>query len=575
MKVNKYIIELSSKKISQEWWGQQWCQNIELYADFNNRLGRGRTYLRKQYIQDLTINESKITANVIGTRPEPYTVTINIDPLAETTYLQALSQINTINLIKKGIVPENCKELFSIDKGLFPLKNEIHFQCSCPDNAKMCKHIAAVLYAIGSILDQEPLILFQLRGIDVDKYLDAMLIEKTNDLLLNFNNNEPNEKIIDDSSIFDIFGIELATSSLNTDFTPTTSNISTTQSQVPTMKIVKIKPGNLSNKNRSNIKTIKKDRIIIRQFRLDGVYINQYESYAIAEKITSVKIDNIQKACSGYRKTAGGYQWKKVKADEPIKDIAPVTNINKTEVQPVLQFTIDGILIKKFSSISEASRITAINTKSIRDTVKGRQKTAGNFQWRYEYFSDITINNGEYRLPPIQDSQQSNSFNHNETKHTAVKLLFLIGCSCSGKSTFAESKSKEKYTVFSSDETRLALGFKEYDLWQNNAVFKKLHKDIIDSLLNGNNSIFDATNLNKKQRGTDIRRFRRQCDNVKIIGIVFLEPLDELIARSQKRTKTNINNIPNSVLRKQYEQLKSDFPSMDEDFDELIFMGKI
>ena len=78
-------------------------------------------------------------------------------------------------MLRNGVVPENYRKLFSIDKGLFPTLKEIEFSCSCPDVACLCKHIAAVLYAIGSILDQEPLLLLHLRVVVKMRELSRMI----------------------------------------------------------------------------------------------------------------------------------------------------------------------------------------------------------------------------------------------------------------------------------------------------------------------------------------------------------------------------------------------------------------
>ena len=184
--MSKYLIKLNSKFITTKWWSQKWCNNISQYADFYNRLERGRTYLRKGTVQDLVVEGGKVTASVVGSGITPYQVVINIKPLPKDKAKEALKNLHNISEFQHGRVSLDEKYLFSMDKnGLFPTIDEIEFSCTCPDWASLCKHGAAVLYAIGSILDQEPLVLFQLRGIDVDAYLEKSLLEKTNTLLSN------------------------------------------------------------------------------------------------------------------------------------------------------------------------------------------------------------------------------------------------------------------------------------------------------------------------------------------------------------------------------------------------------
>ena len=89
--MSKYIIKLNSKAITTKWWSQKWCNNIAQYADFYNRLERGRTYLRKGTVQDLVIEGGKITASVSGSGIFPYEVTIKIKPLEKEKVKEALT----------------------------------------------------------------------------------------------------------------------------------------------------------------------------------------------------------------------------------------------------------------------------------------------------------------------------------------------------------------------------------------------------------------------------------------------------------------------------------------------------
>lgn len=311
--MSKYIIKLNSKFITTKWWSQKWCNNISQYADYSNRLERGRTYLRKGTVQDLVIESGKVTASVLGSRVTPYRVIINIKPLPNDKAKEALKNLHSINEFQRGRVSLDKKYLFSMDKnGLFPTIDEIEFSCTCPDWASLCKHGAAVLYAIGSVLDQEPLVLFQLRGIDVDAYLEQSLVEKTNTLLSNIYNND--DKIIDESLISDIFGIELASmpaSPVQSDVLEDTSKTS------DVVRIIEIKP---------NTNTItEKPKTLVRQYNLDGVFIQQFDTYEEAARKTMISKTSIGDACRGSQETAGGFQWRIVDATD---DIVNISNIS-------------------------------------------------------------------------------------------------------------------------------------------------------------------------------------------------------------------------------------------------------
>lgn len=372
--MSKYLIKLNSKFITTKWWSQKWCNNISQYADFYNRLERGRTYLRKGTVQDLVVEGGKVTASVVGSGITPYQVVINIKPLPKDKAKEALKNLHNISEFQYGRVSLDEKYLFSMDKnGLFPTLDEIEFSCTCPDWASLCKHGAAVLYAIGSILDQEPLVLFQLRGIDVDAYLETSLLEKTNTLLSNIYNS--NDRTIDESMISDIFGIELGSLSI----TPTSDGeIDDTPKTTDIVRVIEIKPST------TTIPT-DKPKTVIRQYNLDGVFMSQFDSYEEAANKTHIHRSQISEACNGSREIAGEYQWRiadstdaKININKYIPPIDYALLINC----PIQQLDTSGNLIEEFVSAVEASRKTNISINWIRDALSGRQQQAGGFVWK-------------------------------------------------------------------------------------------------------------------------------------------------------------------------------------------------
>lgn len=180
-------IVIQGRKIAKSWWGETWCRNLERYADYESRLDRGKRYVRTGAVVDLKIAKGKVSARVQGRRKTPYKVEIRISPLSEERCQYLISRcerkIENLELLLQGKFPEELKELFTGENGLFPASKEISFSCSCPDWALMCKHVAAVLYGIGVRFDENPLLFFELRGIEVEKFIDVALESRVEHML--------------------------------------------------------------------------------------------------------------------------------------------------------------------------------------------------------------------------------------------------------------------------------------------------------------------------------------------------------------------------------------------------------
>jgi len=162
-------VKPEGRKIATTFWGKAWCDNLESYSDFSNRLPRGRSYIRNGSVVDLQIEPGKVTALVIGS--ELYEIAINIKPLENKVWQcirgQCAGQIGSLVELLQGRLSKGVMEVVTRqDGGLFPRPSEIKLDCSCPDWADMCKHVAAVLYGVGTLLDQQPDLLFTLRNVD-------------------------------------------------------------------------------------------------------------------------------------------------------------------------------------------------------------------------------------------------------------------------------------------------------------------------------------------------------------------------------------------------------------------------
>lgn len=203
-------VVIDGTAIAKTWWGKAWNKNLESYADYRNRIGRGRSYVREGAVLHLKLDSGAIHALVQGSTATPYRVEIGIDPLDEKTWQQITSlcnrRIESLEQLVSGKFPKELESLFTArQEGLFPAPQEIHFHCSCPDSARLCKHVAAVLYGVGARLDQNPLLLFSLREMPVDQLIKKTIADKMESMLKNADKKSP--RAIGDDQVFDLFGV--------------------------------------------------------------------------------------------------------------------------------------------------------------------------------------------------------------------------------------------------------------------------------------------------------------------------------------------------------------------------------
>ena len=144
-----------------------------------------------------------------GSRKTPYKVEIRISPLSEERCQEILQKcgkrVETLEKLLAGDFPEELKELFTQRGGLFPSSREISFSCSCPDWALMCKHVAAVLYGIGARLDENPSLFFELRGIEMGRFIDVAIANRVERMLKNAG--RTSSRTMDEGDIRGLFGI--------------------------------------------------------------------------------------------------------------------------------------------------------------------------------------------------------------------------------------------------------------------------------------------------------------------------------------------------------------------------------
>ena len=242
-------IEIEGRKICQTFWGQSWCKNLERYSDYSNRLPRGKSYVRNGSVVHLAIGEGTIKANVSGT--DLYDVYIEIKKVTKKRWQQLVKDCSgkiesALDLLSGELSDGLMKKLIEPSKGLFPSPKEIGFQCSCPDWAYMCKHVAAVLYGVGARLDQRPELLFKLRGVNHEDLISEAHVDV---LAITGGCQQNNELAGEDLS--ELFGIELATD---------IGLVTKKSLKRNSAKVVKPKPQKTKKANKQNTKPKPKTR---------------------------------------------------------------------------------------------------------------------------------------------------------------------------------------------------------------------------------------------------------------------------------------------------------------------------
>jgi uncharacterized Zn finger protein len=201
---------VDGNKLVRTFWGKAWCDNLESYSDYATRLPRGRSYAKHGAVVDLQIAAGRVAALVIGT--STYEVEVRIEALPAKPWKQLASEcsghIDSLVDLLKGTLPARVMELVTRrDGGLFPSPGQIALDCSCPDWAGMCKHVAAALYGVGVRLDENPELLFQLRGVDHNELVGGAAAAAPR--LAGGAKRRPGRKVLEGADLSALFGIEL------------------------------------------------------------------------------------------------------------------------------------------------------------------------------------------------------------------------------------------------------------------------------------------------------------------------------------------------------------------------------
>ena len=212
-------VTIEGRTIAKSFWGKSWCINLECYSDYENRVPRGRNYVRNGSVLDLQIAKGEVVAMVAGSAL--YKIKITIAPVTAARWKAICRDCagtidSLVELLQgrlaKGVMDRVCRE----GDGLFPSPKEIKLSCSCPDWADMCKHVAAALYGVGARLDEKPQLLFVLRGVDENELIasagqDFSLTKAA----------PAAAKVLDDRDVAALFGLEMVETANSDTRTPT------------------------------------------------------------------------------------------------------------------------------------------------------------------------------------------------------------------------------------------------------------------------------------------------------------------------------------------------------------------
>ncbi|NQU39876.1 MAG: SWIM zinc finger family protein [Lentisphaerae bacterium] len=202
-------VEIEGRTIARSFWGKGWCTHLESFGDYSNRLPRGRTYVRNGSVCHLGIAKGKAEAVVSGSKL--YRVAVEITPLKKAKWATLKQRCtgkigSLIELLQGKLSEEIMGTVTDRVDGLFPLPGEITYRCNCPDWADMCKHIAAVMYGIGARLDQQPELLFLLRGVDHEELISTAAATEA---ITGSRSSRRGRRTLSGKSLESVFGVEL------------------------------------------------------------------------------------------------------------------------------------------------------------------------------------------------------------------------------------------------------------------------------------------------------------------------------------------------------------------------------
>ncbi|MCX6339403.1 MAG: SWIM zinc finger family protein [Candidatus Aureabacteria bacterium] len=167
------------RAVGKNWWAERWNAVLEeLYA--GNRLTRGRSYARRGQVLRIDIEKGMVKGQVQGSRSRPYDISIRVKVMSKPGWKKVVKTLSEKSLftakLLAGEMPQDIEEVFKkAGLSLFPERgNDLKTECSCPDWANPCKHIAAVYYLLGEEFDRDPFLIFKLRGMSRKEFVNLL-----------------------------------------------------------------------------------------------------------------------------------------------------------------------------------------------------------------------------------------------------------------------------------------------------------------------------------------------------------------------------------------------------------------
>ena len=196
-------VHIEGRTIARSFWGRRWCHHLESCSDFENRLPRGRAYVRNGSVCHLDVHAGGVDAMVVGS--DLYHVVVRIRKLGQVAWkairAECAGRVGSVLELLQGRLSDHVLRVVTDpDRGLFPKPGEITLTCDCPDWAVMCKHAAAVLYGVGSRLDDRPELLFRLRDVDAEDLVVGDMALPAGAV---------GNDVLADEDLADIFGIDI------------------------------------------------------------------------------------------------------------------------------------------------------------------------------------------------------------------------------------------------------------------------------------------------------------------------------------------------------------------------------
>lgn len=239
-------VRLEGRTLVRTFWGKAWCDNLESYSDYANRMPRGRSYVRNGSVLHLDIRPGVVEALVSGTRL--YKIKVAFKPVDGKKWRHLCREcaggIGSLMELLSGKLSDRVMGVMTRkETGLFPAPSEIELNCSCPDWAEMCKHVAAALYGVGARLDEKPELLFVLRGADHRELVSQASAVET----LTAGSGRDASATLAETEVASVFGIELEEPAEKPASGSVSEKTKRRDKAKPTAKKAKAKPARKSN----------------------------------------------------------------------------------------------------------------------------------------------------------------------------------------------------------------------------------------------------------------------------------------------------------------------------------------